>query len=64
MKTLRRTLLVLASLITLIALFYAVEGLRGMRVWRKTKADLEAKGERFDWKSSRRPPCPTRRISP
>ncbi|GDY19752.1 hypothetical protein LBMAG56_10970 [Verrucomicrobiota bacterium] len=58
MKTLRRTLLVLASLITLIALFYAVEGLRGMRVWRKTKADLEAKGERFDWKSLAPPAVP------
>ena len=58
MKTLRRALLVLASLITLIALFYAVEGLRGMRVWRKTKADLEAKGERFDWKSLAPPVVP------
>ena len=58
MKTLRRVLLVLASLITLIALFYAVEGLRGMRVWRKTKADLEAKGEHFDWKSLAPPAVP------
>ncbi len=58
MKILRRTLLVLASLITLIALFYAVEGLRGMSVWRKTKADLEAKGERFDWKSLAPPAVP------
>ena len=58
MKTLRRTLLVLASIILLITLFYAVEGLRGMRVWRKTKADLEAKGERFDWKSLAPPAVP------
>lgn len=58
MKALRRTLLVLTSLATLIALFYAVEGLRGMRVWRQTKADLEAKGERFDWKSLAPPAVP------
>ena len=58
MKTLRRVLLVLASIILLITLFYAVEGLRGMRVWRKTKADLEAKGERFDWKSLAPAPVP------
>ena len=58
MKTLRRVLLVLASIILLITLFYAVEGLRGMRVWRQTKADLEAKGERFDWKSLAPPAVP------
>ncbi len=58
MKTLRRVLLVLASLLTLIALFYAVEGLRGMRVWRKTQAALEAKGEHLDWKSLAPPPVP------
>ena len=38
----------LASLVTLIALFYAEEDWRGWHAWQKFKHQWEAKGERFD----------------
>jgi hypothetical protein len=44
----RRTLFVLAALVTLAALFVAEEDWRGSRAWRNYKSDMEAKGDRFD----------------
>jgi len=47
-RTLRRTLLTLAGLFTLVALFFAEENWRGKRAWEKFKGEWEAKGERFE----------------
>jgi hypothetical protein len=47
-KIFRRTLFVLATLVTLVALFVAEEDWRGSRAWRNYKSAMEAKGERFD----------------
>ncbi|HOY58118.1 MAG TPA: hypothetical protein PK640_08265 [Verrucomicrobiota bacterium] len=44
---LRRVLLVIAMLVTLPALFYAVENWRGKRAWDQHRRALEAQGERF-----------------
>jgi hypothetical protein len=35
----------------LLAIFYVEENWRGKRVWLKTKAEIEAKGEKLDWLS-------------
>jgi len=43
-----RRFVVLACLVTLVALFYAVEDWRGRRAWQDYKRKWEAKGERFD----------------
>jgi hypothetical protein len=45
---LKRVLFVVAALITLAVLAVVFEGWRGKRAWLKLKAELEAKGERFD----------------
>src|SRR2546426_175278 len=47
-RTLRRALLTLAGLFTLVALVFAEENWRGKRAWEKFKREWEAKGERFD----------------
>jgi len=47
-RTLRRTLITLAGLFTLIALLFAEENWRGKRAWERFKSEWEAKGERFD----------------
>src|SRR2546426_4658100 len=47
-RTLRRALLTLAGLFTLIALIFAEENWRGKRAWEKFRREWEAKGERFD----------------
>lgn len=44
----RRALAVLVGLITLVALFYAVENLRGSWAWNRTKERLRAQGEILD----------------
>lgn len=49
----------LGCLVTLVALFYAVEDWRGRRAWQSFKREREAKGERFDWASFVPPPVPT-----
>lgn len=41
---------VVASVLLLLALFYVEENLRGEIAWRRTKAELERKGEILDWK--------------
>lgn len=55
---LRRKLLVLASIITLIALGYAVENWRGKRAWTQFRLAGEAQGERFDLAGMIPPPVP------
>jgi hypothetical protein len=55
---LRRRFLVLGCLVTLVALFYAIENWRGGRAWQNFKHEREAKGERFDMASFVPPPGP------
>ena len=55
-RTLRRVLLVLVGLITLIALLWTEEKLRGKYEWEKYKRELEAKGERLDFAAFAPPP--------
>ncbi len=45
----RYSLLSLATLVTLIAVFYTVENWRGQRAWDSRRRQLEAKGEALDW---------------
>jgi hypothetical protein len=55
---LRRRFLVLGCLVTLVALFYAVEDWRGRHAWLNYKRTWEAKGEHFDMASFVPPPVP------
>ena len=55
---LRRRFLVLGCLVTLIALFYAVENWRGRRAWQDFKRAGEAQGERFELASFIPPQVP------
>src|SRR3974390_246741 len=48
---LARRFLVLAALVTLVALFYAVENWRGRRAWLAFKTSREVQGQRFDFAS-------------
>ena len=48
-RILRRILIGLAVLATLIAILYAEEDWRGKRAWENYKHEWEAKGEKFDW---------------
>ena len=57
-KILRRILIALAILATLIAVFYAEEDWRGKRAWENYKHEWEAKGEKFDWQAFVPPPVP------
>jgi hypothetical protein len=56
---LRWRFLVLGCLVTLVALFYAVEDWRGRSAWRDYKRAGEAKGERFDWVGMAPPAVPS-----
>ena len=47
-RIVRRLLMVGASLVTLIGLFYAVENWRGRRAWEAFQTEWEARGEHFD----------------
>ncbi len=55
---LRRRFLVLAFLVTLVALCYAVEDWRGRRAWQEFRRVEEAKGERFELANFIPPPVP------
>ena len=55
---LRRRFFVLGCLVTLVALFYAVENWRGRRAWQNYKRQWEAKGERFELAAFIPPPVP------
>jgi hypothetical protein len=48
-RIIRRMLITLAGLITLLALFITEENWRGKRAWENYKREWEAKGEKFDW---------------
>ncbi|HVU27789.1 MAG TPA: hypothetical protein VHG71_08660 [Verrucomicrobiae bacterium] len=57
-RWLRRILLALAILATLIAVFYTEEDWRGRRAWENYKRELEAKGEKLDWQAFVPPAVP------
>jgi hypothetical protein len=57
-RNFRRFLFGLASLATLIALFYAEEDWRGWHAWNQFKHEWEAKGEKFDFASVVPPSMP------
>lgn len=54
----RRTLIGLAGLATLIAIFYTEENWRGKRAWKNCKRELEAKGAVLDWNAYIPPAVP------
>ena len=54
----RRSLFVVACLVTLVALTYTVENWRGRRAWEKCRRDIEARGEVLDWHRLIPPPVP------
>ena len=54
----RRVLIGLAILATLIAIFYTEEDWRGKRAWENCKRELEAKGAVLDWEKFIPPPVP------
>src|ERR1019366_1014625 len=55
---LRWRFLVLGFVVSLVALFYAIEDWRGRHAWQSYKRAWEAKGERFDLASFVPPPVP------
>ena len=57
-RTLRRTLVTLAVLTTLIAIFYTEEDWRGKRDWENCKRQLEAQGVVLDWSKFLPPSVP------
>lgn len=57
-RILRRLLIIAACVVTVIALFYAEEDLRGKSAWNKFKHEEEAKGEKFDYTAFVPPPVP------
>jgi hypothetical protein len=57
-RILRRILISLAILATLIAILYAEEDWRGKRAWENYKHEWEAKGEKFDWQAFVPPSVP------
>ena len=57
-RILRRILIGLAILATLIAIFYTEEDWRGKRAWENCKRELEAKGAVLDWDKYIPPPVP------
>ena len=57
-RILRRILIGLAMLATIIAVLYAEEDWRGKRAWENYKHEWEAKGEKFDWRAYVPPAVP------
>ncbi|HKW31175.1 MAG TPA: hypothetical protein VJT54_17760 [Verrucomicrobiae bacterium] len=57
-RILRRILISLAVLATLVALLYTEEDWRGKRAWENYKHELEAKGEKLDWQAFVPPSVP------
>lgn len=57
-RTLRRFVVAVACVVTLIGLFYAEENWRGKHAWEKFRREWEAKGERFDLASFIPKPVP------
>ena len=54
----RRVLIGLATVATLIALFYLAEDWRGKQAWASFKKAVETRGEVFDWSTRIPPPVP------
>jgi hypothetical protein len=54
----RRILVGVACVATLIAVFYAEEDWRGKRAWDNYRRELEAKGEKLDWRAFVPPAVP------
>jgi len=50
-RTVRRALIGLAALATLVALLVTEEDWRGKRAWENYRHEWEAKGEKFDWQA-------------
>jgi hypothetical protein len=50
-RILRRFLIAITILTTLVAVFYTEEDWRGKRAWENYKHEWEAKGEKFDWQA-------------
>jgi hypothetical protein len=57
-RILRRILIAIGILATLVAIFYTEEDWRGKRAWENCKRELEAKGETLDWNAYIPPPVP------
>jgi len=57
-RNLKRSLFVLACVVTLVAIFYAEEDWRGWHAWNRFKQAWAAKGEHFDLASVVPPPAP------
>jgi hypothetical protein len=57
-RILRRILIALAMLATLVAILYAEEDWRGKRAWENYKREWQAKGEKFDWQAFVPPSVP------
>src|SRR4051812_7111411 len=57
-RLLQITLFLVLSLVTIVALFYAVENWRGYHGLQRYRAEQEAKGEKFDWQSILPPEMP------
>lgn len=57
-RILKRCLLALGLITALVALFYAEENWRGRRAWDECRRELEAKGEKLDFKAFIPPPMP------
>jgi hypothetical protein len=57
-RILRRSLIALAVLATLIAIFYTEEDWRGKRAWENCRRELEARGAVLDWDKFIPPPVP------
>jgi hypothetical protein len=57
-RNVRRALVGVGILATLVAIFYTEEDWRGKRAWENCKRELEAKGEVLDWNKFIPPPVP------
>ena len=57
-RILRRILIGIVVLATLVAILYAEEDWRGKRAWENYRHELEAKGEKFDWQAFVPPTVP------
>lgn len=54
----RRWFFLLAAIITVVVLFYAIENWRGQLAWESYKHELLAQGEKLDWDDYALPPVP------
>jgi hypothetical protein len=57
-RTMRRALVGLAVLVTLIALFYTEEDIRGKHAWDQYRREAEARDEQLDWRGFIPKPVP------